>query len=1200
MAATDVISAQPFDPVSRDIRTGVYRGHVVTYEVIDGLAIWDGDIILGTPEELSPKHVPETGITLDSHNKISAVSSKERLWPGGIIPYVIDPELTNPHVHDAILYWNKNTVTRLVSRTDQPNWVRFRPGSNCSASVGMIGGEQIVILRESCLPGAIVHEIGHAVGLWHEHERSDRDSHVWARSHPLGRVDGFFYYGKDGPYAVASGPYDYGSVMHYRWIGPLETIPPGIEIGRGGPKLGRGSSRGLSAGDIDGINRLYGTIPTKTTVSANVAGLLIEVDGETYSAPHRFDWAPGSTHTIGVVSPQVQRPYPIFGSDYHLRYLFAKWSDGGAQTHTVTASSETTVFIANFILQMRPKPSADPPEGGTVRLDPPSPGGFYPRLSFLKAIAEPSEGFSFERWRSWYVIPIDGGFSSNPALDRVRHSYPALFTRRPLTTIDTNEPRSKVLVDGSQILLPASFGWAAGSTHTLGLDGSIGAGEVQFFTSDELGHGRLIFNGWSDGGDATHDITVSVEPTTITANFTRQFSLQTVSHGPGTIEAQPSGSGGRYHDLSTTVQLTARPARGFKFVSWLGDLSGSENPQSLLMDSEKWVRAFFLDEHTFESARLTSGKPFNLLFDPGAASAEEYNGYWIDVPPGATQLDIRLVTATPGAEVDLYARRDIRPSAMFDENTEELIGYESQHSATGPGGDETITITPASNPPLEPGPYFIAVHAGTQEVSVQGNLTAEVTAAESVIAANVPAYSIPASVITTIEGEIPAPQSLEIRNSGRGTLEYQIDTDQSWLSVRPDQGSSAGETDTVEITVNPSNLRPGAFEGAITITERQPAGDLDGVSSDPTPTWPVTVPVTLIVIPDSREPPPVVAFSTYAGWGLAIGDEGPAVIARLNSPNDVAVDAAGYLYIADYYNHRIRRVNPSGIITTIAGSGEQGFSGDGGPAVEAMVSAPKGVAVDTAGNLYIADSFNQRIRRVDPSGIISTVAGSGERGFAGDGGPAVEAQLAGLSGVAVDTAGNLYIADSFNNRIRRVDPSGTISTFAGTGERGFAGDSGPAVEARLSYPSSVAVDADGNLYIADSFNNRIRRVDPSGIISTVAGTGAYGFSGDGGPAVEALLAGPSGLAMDADGNLYFADQQNQRIRRVDPSGIISTVAGTGERGFGGDSGPAVEARLDGPRGVALDASVNLYITDAGNQRIRKVDPSGTITTVAGK
>ena len=305
------------------------------------------------------------------------------------------------------------------------------------------------------------------------------------------------------------------------------------------------------------------------------------------------------------------------------------------------------------------------------------------------------------------------------------------------------------------------------------------------------------------------------------------------------------------YDLSTVVQLTAQPAPGSKFVSWLGDLSGTENPQSLLMDSHKWVRAFFLDEHTFESAKLISGKPFQLLFGPGSARPEGYNGYWIDVPPGATQLAIRLVTATPNADVDLYASCDIRPRAVFDTNTKELVGYESQYSSTGPGGNETITITPASSPPLRPGPYFIAVHVRTQGVHVKRKLTADVTVSEEEIAAKVPAFGIPASLITTWEGETPPPQNLEIRNSGQGTLDYQIATDPSWLSVWPDQGSSAGETDIIEIRADPMAMEPGAFEGTITITERQPAGTLSSLSSDHTPAWPVTIPVTLIVLKDS-------------------------------------------------------------------------------------------------------------------------------------------------------------------------------------------------------------------------------------------------------------------------------------------------------------------------------------------------------------
>ena len=336
-----------------------------------------------------------------------------------------------------------------------------------------------------------------------------------------------------------------------------------------------------------------------------------------------------------------------------------------------------------------------------------------------------------------------------------------------------------------------------------------------------------------------------------------------------------------------------------------------------------------------------------------------------------------------------------------------------------------------------------------------------------------------------------------------------------------------------------------------------------------------------------------VAGTGEFGFG---GDGGPATEARLAAPQGVAADGAGNLYITDAFTHRIRKVDSSGTITTVAGTGELG---DGGPAVEAQLRSPQNMAADGAGNLYIADSGNHRIRKVDSSGLISTIAGTGERGFGGDGGPAVQAQLAIPRGLAADGAGNLYIAEDSDHRIRKVDSAGVITTIAGTGERGFGGDGGPAVQAQFTYPRGIAADSAGNLYIADTLNSRIRKVDSAGVITTIAGTGERGFGGDGGPAVQAQLAFPNSVAIDGAGNLYFADQGNHRIRMVDFSGMISTIAGTGEPGFGGDGGPAVEAQLNSPTGVAADAAGNLYIADWLNYRIRKVDSAGTITTIAG-
>ena len=332
-------------------------------------------------------------------------------------------------------------------------------------------------------------------------------------------------------------------------------------------------------------------------------------------------------------------------------------------------------------------------------------------------------------------------------------------------------------------------------------------------------------------------------------------------------------------------------------------------------------------------------------------------------------------------------------------------------------------------------------------------------------------------------------------------------------------------------------------------------------------------------------------ITTIAGTGERgfSGDGGPATQSRLYYPRGVAVDGDGNVYITDDYNHRIRKVDSTGTITTIAGTGRTGndaggFGGDGGAAVRARLNSPSGVAVDGDGNVYIADQYNSRIRKVDSTGVITTIAGTGERGFSGDGGPATQSRLYFPTGVAVDSVGNLYIVEGQNNRIRKVDSSGVITTIAGTGERGSSGDGGPAVLARLWIPTGVALDGVGNLYIADRGNYRIRKVDSSGVITTI-----------GGRAARTLLGNPRAVAVDGDGNLYIAD--GDRIRKVDSSGVIATtIAGTGEQGFSGDGGPAVEARLHNPTGVAVDGDGNVYIADSGNGRIRKLTPVGPATT----
>ncbi|HTX35441.1 MAG TPA: IPT/TIG domain-containing protein [Bryobacteraceae bacterium] len=393
------------------------------------------------------------------------------------------------------------------------------------------------------------------------------------------------------------------------------------------------------------------------------------------------------------------------------------------------------------------------------------------------------------------------------------------------------------------------------------------------------------------------------------------------------------------------------------------------------------------------------------------------------------------------------------------------------------------------------------------------------------------------------------------------------------------------------------------------------------------------------------------------------GDGGPATSAQMSYPWGVAVDAAGNVYFTDKNSNNIRRIAVNGTINTFAGSAAAGFAGDGGPATAALFSGPSGLAADSAGNLYVADTGNQRIRKIAPDGTVSTVAGTGNQGYGNDGAPALSADLNSPEGVAVDPSGNLYIADTENQRVREVAKDGIISTIAGSGFPGYSGDNGPAVQATLFLPTDVAADSSGNVYIADLGSSRIRMVSngnittiagsDAGILPTVgqaavsirfngptgvavdgagnvyfaegsigsgsglgtgdyrvweitqgiadsaAGDGLESYGGDGGPAATAQVNNPAGMAFDSAGNLYIADSGNNRVRRISPSGTIVTVAGTGVAGYSGDNGPATSAQLNGPSGVAVDTAGNLYIADTGNNRVRVVLANGTMVTLAG-
>ena len=335
-------------------------------------------------------------------------------------------------------------------------------------------------------------------------------------------------------------------------------------------------------------------------------------------------------------------------------------------------------------------------------------------------------------------------------------------------------------------------------------------------------------------------------------------------------------------------------------------------------------------------------------------------------------------------------------------------------------------------------------------------------------------------------------------------------------------------------------------------------------------------------------------INTICGAGTEgfYGDGAWDMDAGLSFPAGMVIDGAGNIIFCDAQNGRIRRIDTAGIITTVAGTGAFGsYGGDGGPATAAQLYDPQGVCVDAAGNIYIADPGINVVRKVNTAGIISTfagIAGLDSFGFNGDGIAATAAKLFGPFGVAADAAGNIYIADGGNSAIRKVNTAGIISTIAGDTIRGYSGDGGPATNAMLNFPFAVTTDTRGNVYFSEFSGNHIRKVSSGGIISTIAGGDTSGYSGDGGPATAALLFQPLGLKVDNMGNVYFADQGNNRVRKIDTAGIISLVAGTGVFDYTGDGGTAIDATFRYPADVALDAKGNLYITDNENFVIRQV------------
>jgi len=561
-----------FGQLSGPLPDAVYAvqlgGRIVPYQVQDGWAVTEGDIILGSAAEMeafarNPKGPVPRGAVF-----VADASGRPKVWADGVIPYTIAPGLTNTQaIADAMAHWQAKTPVRFVQRITEVNYVDFVIGTtNCSASVGMIGGRQTVALVPTCNAASVIHELGHTAGLWHEQQRNDRNRWLTLAYENLAPNQFLTNYWqilqtKDAGY------FDYGSIMMYSAQGnsldyknAMDSVPQGIPL----------SGTGLSAGDVDAIWRAYGKVPTTTTITSIPEGLAVIVDGQPYTTPQAFPWGVGTTHTIAVNPLQTGN---------RMRNQFVRWTDGGAAEHAFTTNADQTVVAAEFqqYFQVIPSPSF------TTTLTPTSPDGYYAAGTTLTLQAKPNPGTSFLFWAG---IACGCSTSKEKVQVVVRGSFQpiAFSTNQPTTTIDGPEG-AQILVDGGPRWTPVVVTWVPGSTHTL---------SVTSPQDNSTSSKRLLFLGWEDGTEGTtRTVTAGTTPTTIRARFEVQYLLNTVTTFGGNVRHNGTGPA-KFYAAGSTVTLEALPtAANTSLQYWWGDVGGSETTKTLLMDRPKLVLANF-------------------------------------------------------------------------------------------------------------------------------------------------------------------------------------------------------------------------------------------------------------------------------------------------------------------------------------------------------------------------------------------------------------------------------------------------------------------------------------------------------------------------------------------------------------------------------------------------------------------------------
>ena len=825
------------------VRTGVaiYRGQELHYEVIDGLAVHDGDMILGTVEEVLEEQrrlrstKAATGLQPARRDAAIKEEKTRSLWPDGIVPYVIEPGFSGrvlKYIDEAITEWNSKSVITLVKRTTQPDYLQIRPEEDPLGCKASLQRKFVALTPESgCGLNGVIHEIGHAIGLSHEFQRYDRDDYISVS-------DQWTYGGSKSfrglPGVPGRGPFDYSSIMQYR-DDTIETIPPGIPL-----QAGR-----LSSEDIDAVARLYGTVPTETTITTNPSGLAILVDGQNYTTPVRFNWSPGTTHTLEAVSPQT------VGAE---RFVFGRWSDEGGVRRTISADADATWYEANYIVQRKMLSCTQSSQVGGVEIRPESPDDFYVQRQPVEVYAKPAD--SLRRFLQWNPVPTlrrpedrrsrrsIPANSSNPAIGNSprwsrrssRHSEiresTAIYTAKPIFLIDSNIDGISILAGGKSRRLPWAFPVDAYSNGIRVEAPAVVPEQV------ELDNVRYRFTSWSDGGMRAHQIRVPASGGRARLEVTREYRMNVRSRNQrneNTVEISPPSEDGFYTE-GTVVGVTANPSQGHRFAGWVGEISGSEPSQTVVMDSAKLLEAVFtrsepLKAGESKSVTLPASDQFQLYGDS--------RGYSVLVPRDSSELTVRFQSSSVG-DVDLYVHRGQSPWHEGGGSAQTPRIYANFASAS-PGPTERITVNRASIPRLANDVYFVALAVPPGQGRIEGTLSVEVR--RSGIVKSRPR----ALTFVSPSGFDAGPQTIRLTHETTSTARYKIESNANWLTASPQEWASSGSgVQEVSVVTNTAGLSLDTHRASLSVRKAS--------SSQGETTWAETgveIPVTLAVVPSN-------------------------------------------------------------------------------------------------------------------------------------------------------------------------------------------------------------------------------------------------------------------------------------------------------------------------------------------------------------